>query len=228
MKMWCVLIFVLLLVLALSFKNIVKYFAQRKLVETNSQTEIYNKISAYITAKKHSDATDEDVLFWCIRRGMFPQISLMLIEKGCRLALVENSLLRMNVETGSIKIVEYLISLGCDPTFNNNEMLWRAAFNDNSDIIKYLIKVGCEPTISDLQEILERLSVTSGKGIVEYFLGVFTKRNQYNCFENDIIHKSHLELLHPKIIRSKLLLKEKMLKVILKPMSLHMQLTSIE
>jgi ankyrin repeat protein len=198
----------------------------------------YNDILLYLNGKnvRYNGANArpmgaEDALFWCIRNSSDSGVIEMLIDRGVKLWHVDDSMLRKNVEHGNIRIVRYLINLGCDPAYNNNEMIWRAALNNNLPMMKLLIESGCNLCFADMLYIYDKPYIqmhnNSLPETLGYLLDLLPKRDRLRCFSDKIVgYANYLTCgLQHKTIIDNFNTKHTLLKSILRPRSMSMQMT---
>jgi hypothetical protein len=197
----------------------------------------------------------QDALEISAGRGHLPIVKY-LVESSAKLGvkLDLDTALIYAVYRGRLNTVDYLVRFGCDPRKDNDEHLKRAARNGHVDVVEYLVGCGCDPRSNNDEALDQAVECGHHKtGIFLVNLGCrLTEHKEYHWlhFKSDLIE--HNFWIQPKKIkhakyRSKInnhvqikkqightftlgysLRKHNFLKFILKPMSLHMQLTSIE
>jgi hypothetical protein len=168
-----------------------------------------------------SDTHTPRILELCAQYG-HTHILQYFIEKGYVLDDKVFDLFYLGIVNGNINIVKYLVNQGHDSECSY-------------DLLKYSFKFSYFSITSFLLECGYKIEYHNGrlfggvflKETEEQFIPYLTKRQQFAYRELDF-SESVLKNLDDHISTRRAIKKHNFLKFILKPMSLHMQLTSIE
>jgi hypothetical protein len=145
-----------------------------------------------------------------------------LIEAGCRIAKNNSWPLCLAAEFNRKDIVEYLISIGCDIESNNNYPLKRCIHFNMFEIAKYLVSMG-SGIQHDNYKILEYSAPKCTK--MHLFLLSVCDKRVYSFSKNKRYRLEHMLLARSKkILTERIVRKNNLLKLILKPKSLCMQM----
>jgi hypothetical protein len=118
-----------------------------------------------------------------------------------------------------IETIKYLINTGYDPRSNDDAALISASFYGNFKAIDYLIALGCDPCSQNYEALTESYSFN----VFMHLLNHLTKKDKYVFLSRCLKLKTPIK----KIYLDKTLRKNNMLKVILKPKSLRIQMILI-
>jgi hypothetical protein len=141
------------------------------------------------------------------------------------------------ITKGHLRVIKYLVKKGVNPKYKNDLTLVNACAFNNLEMVKYFVEKGCDPTCYNYTPLDMALDHNLQK-IYLYLLFQLTKKQQYFYFK--ICYYEHKLLVNEQIsaeffydnkfIGNKLCLeknfrKNNFLRAILKPSSLHMQLS---
>jgi hypothetical protein len=182
-------------------------------------------VKQYIAEGVNPRTNDDSALITASDRGRL-DIVKYLIELGCDPKNQNGGALVWSASNGHQDLVEYLVGLGVDPRSQKDKALCYSAANKKFKTAKYLISLGCDPKAEGYYAF-----EWCNDSIFDYLLAALHKRDRYNyLIENCVKHpwENYYKIFVGEILTKNSVCKNNLLKFILKPMSQHMQLTSIE